>query len=135
MDFKTVLDAYEFASMGAPGTAEAYVNRETGEYFIVSDFCDSEQLPDDLDTEKYVVLPNKNELDLGKRLVLRFASTYLEQDYEEVDFIFQKKGAYSRFKALLERKALLEQWYEFESQAQEKALREWCQDVGLELNG
>ena len=103
MDFKIVLEAFEFASMGAPGETEAYFNRRTGEYFIVSDYCDSEQLPDDLETEKYVVLPNKNELDLGKQLVLRFASRYLEQDYDEVQFIFRKKGAYSRFKALLDR--------------------------------
>ncbi|WP_370230819.1 hypothetical protein [Marinobacter nauticus] len=135
MEFKTVLEAFEFTSMGPPSLAEAYVNRDTGEYFIVTDFCDSEQLPDDLDSDKYIVLPNKNELDLGKRLVLRFAIEYLDQDYEEVEFIFQKKGAYSRFKALLERKSLLEKWYEYESQAQEQALREWCQDVGLEVNG
>jgi hypothetical protein len=135
MDFKIVLEVFEFSCMGLPGESEAFLNRETGEYFIVSDYCDSEQLPDDLETEKYVVLPSKSALKLGKRLVLRFASLYLEEDYDNVQLIFRRKGAYSKFKSLLERRSLIDKWHEFEAQAQERALREWCQDVGVELNG
>jgi hypothetical protein len=39
----------------------------------------------------------------------------------------------SRFKGLLERKGLLEKWFQYEQDAQTKALREWCElnDVRL----
>jgi hypothetical protein len=48
---------------------------------------------------------------------------------------FRKRGAYGRFKDLLERKGLLEAWYEYEAQAVEQALRTWSAENGLQLTG
>ena len=36
-------------------------------------------------------------------------------------------------RSLLESKGILEQWYEFESEAQETALREWCEFNSIEV--
>jgi hypothetical protein len=65
-------------------------------------------------------------LDLGKNLALRFAAQELPDSFEQVASIFRRKGAYGRFKQLLEDNGVLENWYKFEAEATEKALRDWC---------
>ena len=51
---------------------------------------------------------DKRELDLGKPLVLDFAREFLPDDYDEVRHIFSRRGAYRRYKNLLERRGALE---------------------------
>ncbi len=48
--------------------------------------------------------------------------------------MFSHRGAYSNFKNLLERRGLLPRWYEYETAAQEKALREWCADQRIQIS-
>ena len=71
-------------------------------------------MPDDIESDKYILVPHKSDFNLGKRLVLKFSALYMEGSYDEVEAIFQKRGAYSRFKNLLEEKDLLDEWYQFE---------------------
>jgi hypothetical protein len=47
--------------------------------------------------------------------------------------MFSKSGAYKKFRALVTRRNVLDQWYEFESKATERALREWCELNSIEL--
>ncbi|KVZ49700.1 hypothetical protein [Burkholderia ubonensis] len=47
--------------------------------------------------------------------------------------VVQRRGAYARFKDLLEREGVLEHWYAFEGDSVEKALRRWCAENGLEI--
>ena len=115
----------------------ARVNRETGEVFWRSDW-DSElsEEPEDIDDdEKYFELPSPRDLDLGSRLVMRFAADRLNDRYDEVAAIFSRKGAYRRFKDFLIRVGALESWYAYEHEAKEKALREWCAENGVEVEG
>jgi len=64
-----------------------------------------DELPDDVgDSEKYLQIPDKRELDLGKPLALDFARQFLPNDFDEVRQLFSKRGAYARFKDLLDRK-------------------------------
>jgi hypothetical protein len=91
-------------------------------------------LPDDIDDgEKYIALPDKRELGLGKPLALDFARQFLPKDFDEVRYIFSKRGAYAKFKHLLVRKELLDQWYDFEKSAEEAALRAWCDEHPIEV--
>ena len=76
-----------------------------------------------------------SRLDLGKSLVFQFVSENLPGDLDQVERIFRKRGAYSRFKDLLERRNLLEQWYNYETDETSKALRAWCQKNKIELIG
>jgi len=93
-----------------------------------------DELPDDVeDDEKYAAIPNKRELGLGKPMVLDFAREFLPQDFDEVRYIFSKRGAYKKFRALLIRRNVLERWYDFESTATERALREWCEFNSIEV--
>ena len=95
---------------------------------------DSDELPDDIDDpDKYITIPHKNELDLGKALVIEFTSEYLPEDLDTVYSIFRRKGAYSRYKDLLERKGVLEDWYEYENKRQNEALKEWCRENNIEI--
>ena len=136
VNFKDIVEAFDFVSFGQMYEHQAFLNKETGEVYWHSELADDfEELPEDIDGEKYIEIPHKDELDLGKNLVLNFAYQYLPNDAQDIESIFRRKGAYSRFKALLERKGILDKWYEFESQAQEKALRSWCQDNTIEIHG
>ena len=92
--------------------------------------------PEDIyDAEKYVAIPHKNDLDLGRNLVLDFVDEVLPDAARDVERMFSRRGAYANFKNLLERRRLLERWYEYEAAADEKALREWCADQGIQIDG
>jgi hypothetical protein len=95
--------------------------------------ADSDELPDDEDDGMYVQIPHKKQLDLGKPLVFDFASEFLPRQFNEVQQMFNRRGGYARFRDLLERKHLLDQWYAFEASASEKALKEWCADNDIEI--
>jgi hypothetical protein len=137
VSWKALLDAFEFANLGGMGEHQAFVCRQTGKIYERSELLDEddqEQLPDDLeDNPNYLVIPDKRELDLGKPLVLGFAREFLPNDFDEVRRIFSRRGAYAAFKSLLVRKHALDRWYDFESKATEKALRDWCEVNSIEL--
>ena len=128
--FSDIEAAFFFVSMGEMYMNSAILCIKTGQIFYISDFGDSDELPEDIDddTDKYIEIPHKNELDLGKPLVLEFLIMYLPDSVEKVNSFFRKKGAYSKFKDLIDAKGLLDKWYAFEEEEQNKALREWCQD-------
>lgn len=120
-------DALEFASGADYFGNEAYVNRETGRVVLVSDeFCDPDDEPDTLDPDVWVQIPQKAELDLGVRLVVGFVGEFMPDLEMTVRGIFQKKGAYARFKTLLEAQGQLERWYEYEETKTVSALQNWC---------
>jgi hypothetical protein len=128
VDWTELLNTFEFASLGQPGEHEAVLCRKTGKFLWHTDLEeDIEAWPDDADDEeKYISIPHKKELDLGKPLVLEFARQFLPDEFNEVRRMFDRRGAYARFRDLLQRKRALDRWYEFEAKATEAALREWC---------
>src|SRR5262249_59662222 len=98
----------EFVGRGGMGEKEAYLDRQSGKIYWHSESGDhDEELPDDIDDEKYISIPDKRELDLGKPLVLDFAREFLPVDYDEVRHIFSRRGAYRRYKDLLVRQGAL----------------------------
>jgi hypothetical protein len=89
-------------------------------------------LPADIDdAERYVAVPGKHDLGLGKPLALGFARTHLPECYEQVCGMFSRRGAYARFKDLLEHHQSLDAWHQWEAEQTRQALREWCADKGL----
>lgn len=133
--FGELLTAFEFISSDPTFGNSARVNRETGEIHWHSDW-DSElyEEPEDIDDDtKYIDLPGPRDLDLGRRLVMRFAAERLDSHYDEIETIFSRKGAYRRFKDFLVHAGALDAWYTYESEAKEKALCEWCAENGIDL--
>ena len=117
------------------GENEAYLDRQSGKIYWHSEFADNdEELPDDIDDEKYIAITDKRELDLGKPLVLEFTREFLPDDCDEVRQIFSRRGAYRRYKELLVQRGALERWYDFSNKAEEAALRKWCAENGIELS-
>ena len=135
--FIEISDALDFVSGAGYGENEAILDRKTGQTYLLSDYCDMdemEQLADeDFDSAIHVYIPHKNDLNLGSHLVFGFIEQFMPDDYDKVSQIFRKKGAYSRYKAFLDSKDKLDQWYEFENKSEQIALIKWCQENEIDL--
>lgn len=133
IDYNELELALDFVSAGSGVDAIVYVSRDTGAIYWVSSELD-EELPEDIgDSELYVQVPSKNELDLGKSLALKFIAEQIPDSYSTVADIFRSRGAYSRFKSFLETKDSLEVWYEFEQASVKAALNEWAESEGFKI--
>ena len=140
VSFQDILLAYEFVGSSGGGLHHAFLCRQTGKIYWRSEVSDldefEDELPDDVEEhEKYVAIPDTRELGLGKPLALNFAREFLPNDFDEVRYMFSKRGAYQKFRALLTRRNVLDLWYNFESKATEQALREWCKLNSIEVAG
>jgi len=134
MTHSTIEDAFLFVSSAAPCEHYAVVNRITGEAFFASDYIDESDYPDDVDgNDDYIAIPHKNDLDLGKPLVMEFVRNHCPDMTSRVLTIFSKAGAYQRYKQFLVEYRLLEEWYSFENAWTKEALLEWCAENGLVL--
>jgi hypothetical protein len=140
VSFQEILAAFEFVGISGVGEHQAILDRRTGKIYWRSEFSDldelNDEMPDDVeDDEKYVAIPDTRGLGLGKPLALDFAREFLPNDFDEIRYIFSKRGAYRKFRALLIRRNALDRWYDFESKATEQALREWCELNSIEVTG
>lgn len=139
--FSELHNAFEYANAGGLGECRAVLDRRTGTFYYHSendgDPDEDEPFPDEdeLDDPRFVEIPDRHDLDLGKRLVLDFAATHLPDEFDHVREIFSRRGAYARFKDLLARRGRMDQWYEFSNAAEEAALRAWCELEEIELEG
>jgi hypothetical protein len=64
--FYVIQNAFLFVSMDQPYMNNAYLCKETGQIFYSSEMTNSNEVPDDIDDPKYISIPHKNDLDLGK---------------------------------------------------------------------
>jgi hypothetical protein len=90
-----VLDAFDFVSAGGAYEHQAYVCRTTGTVHWVSDAIGREDsaLPDDFEeSDDYVPVPHKRDLNLGSRLVFAFANQEMPDDYDTIRDIFAGKA-------------------------------------------
>lgn len=125
--------ALHWVSASAPFENAAYISKATGEVFYSSSGSDTgDELPHDYeDATLYWTVPHKNALDLGSRLAYRFTEERLPEHRREVHDIFRHRGAYGKFKILLERLRLLDAWFEFERAETESALCGWANEEGM----
>ena len=134
MTYETIEEAYYFVSDAPPYEHTAVVHRTTGKAFFASEMADYDEIPEEAEgSDEYLWIPHKNDLNLGKALVMDFIRGRSPDQYDQVRDIFRRKGAYGRFKGLLERKGLLEEWYAFEEEKTREALVRWCGENGVEL--
>lgn len=135
LSFDDLEAAFEWVSAAAPCVNSAYISRETGKVLFASiEFGTEDELPPDIeDGTRYLSVPHKNELDLGRDLVLRFIEEELPGEYDTVRSFFSRRGAYARYKELLQRRGLLDKWYEYESRATERALRSWAREDDIAI--
>ena len=128
--------AVEFVSAGTVGENHVLLNIENGTLHY---FCDDDEThgtpPQDSDADKYLAVPHKRDLGVEQELVLAFAYAYMPRDVAEVESLLRDEGALARWTSLLDGKNLLEKWQDYRAQAEEDALRAWCAEHGVELNG
>ena len=135
VNYEDLSEAFDFVSFGAPTEHRAYISMDTGTIHWISaiDPLD-EDTPGDLETsDRYIEVPHKNELDLGRDLLLRFTAEELPDQYETVAAHFRRRGAYARVKELLASHDRLEKWYRFEEECRARALKTWCGENGIEV--
>ena len=114
----------------------ALLDRQTRRLYYRSEMGDLDETSDsDIDWGNCIGIPHKSDLGLGRDLVFGFVAGRLPEELDTVVQMFHRPGAYERFKDLLHSKGLLQTWYDFEAQEQERALREWCALEGIEISG
>ena len=105
MTYDTIENAFLFVSSAAPFECTAVVHRKTAETFYASLMAGYDELPDDLDeSDDYIGIPHKSDLDLGKPLVMEFVRSGCPEEIDRVLTIFSRRGAYGRFKDLWSRR-------------------------------
>ncbi len=130
--------AFEFVSFGAPFENRAFISRDTGAVYWISEGnpIEDDELPADLETsDRYIAVPHKHDLDLGQALVFRFAAEHLPHQLARVTACFRHRGGYARFKDLLSSEGYLDSWYSYETEATEQALRDWCTENEIQIDG
>jgi hypothetical protein len=133
--FSDIEQAFDFVNSGQPYEHTAFVSRSTGETYWQSEISDVDELPEDVaEDEDFVEIPHGNDLDLGTRLVWDFVRQFVPELHDQVESAFSRKGAYSRFKGILERHGSLDKWYKYEEDRTTEALVEWCKANDLEVN-
>ena len=132
--YSDLSEAFDFVSGGFLTDNRAYISKDTGRIYWVSDDPVEDDLPDDIEeSDAYIPVPHKNDLDLGRDLALRFVEQELPDRCDTVRGFFGRRGAYGRFKDLLDEAGRLESWYAFEAQHTQQALKDWCQANQIEL--
>src|SRR5580704_13067190 len=98
VSLKDIQEAFEFVCAGGGGEHEAFLCRQSGKLYCHSELCDDlDILPDDIgDSEKFLQLPDKRELGLGKPLALDFARQFLPGDFDDVLQFFSRRGGANR---------------------------------------
>jgi diadenosine tetraphosphate (Ap4A) HIT family hydrolase len=127
--------AFEFVSSAPPLSHTAYVSRATGETFYRSELGDLDELPRDVDdSDDYLEVPHRNDLDLGQRLVWEFVEREIPEHHDRVRSFFRRPGPYGRFKDFLDQHRMLETWHAFEDARTRQALLDWAATVGLTID-
>jgi len=129
-------EAFLFINGAPAGENSAYLSRSTGQIRLESAWTEiwTDDSPAQSESDDETVsIPHKTELGLGRDLALWFAEEIIPDRQEEVELFFEKRGAYAKFKALLAEEGLLQEWYDFEKQAEEQALRSWCEENGVTI--
>ncbi|MEE9345780.1 MAG: UPF0158 family protein [Methylococcales bacterium] len=130
-------DALMFVSAAGYGENYALLNKQTDQIYFRSEMTgidDLEELSaEECNSSIHIEIPHKNDLDLGRDLVFEFVEQFIPEDDNKVDQIFRKRGAYSRYKDLLESRGVLQKWYDFENQRELSALLDWCKENEIDI--
>jgi hypothetical protein len=87
---------FEFVNFGTPLEHSAYICVDTGKIYchsLSAGLEEEEDLPEDLETsDRYIAVPHKSDLGLGRRLALAFVTQELSDEYDTVAGFFGRRG-------------------------------------------
>jgi len=134
INFSEIEDAFLFVSSDQRFMNTAVLNRKTWEIFYRSELSGEDDFPEDVESEDYIEIPHKNDLNLGRDIVFEFVFKYIPEKANDVETFFRRKGAYSNYKNLLDKLNLLDKWYKFEDERTKTVLLQWCRAIkGLQV--
>jgi len=144
IEFQKVYDLFTEVGMSEPGLFMPYINPTTNEAEwlptsdseAMIDYEDLEEMQERINNEPgWIELPDKHELKLDSRLPLGFAEDCLKpEDCDLVYNFFRHRGAYSNFRALLDRLDMTQTWYQYEDNAIRAALKKWLVNNKIEFS-
>ena len=128
-----ILDAIEMAD----DNYTYFLDLETGESVFLADELvtglDNEGLEDEIEEnlERYLRLPTKFEIH-EYHIMEEFIWTLKGDRADKLEHAIQGRGAFRRFKDMVARMGISQQWYDFQAEYYRKLAIEWCQEHGLE---
>lgn len=126
--YDDIESAFYYVSSAGYGLNSAYLDVKTGKIFYRSELTGTDALgEEEPGADPLIAVPHKNDLDLGQTLIFEFVEDNLPDAYDEVRYLFKKRGAYSRYKELPASRGMLEAWHRFEQDRIREALRSWCE--------
>ena len=112
-----------------------YYNKTTGE---LEWFNDDDENPNGLELEEvednpdYIALPTKFDLD-DYGIMKDFMFTQKDEKIRsEISDAIHRRGAFGNFRDVVERHALLQNWYDFKQADYENHVKDWCEENDLE---
>lgn len=92
--------AFEFVSFDGQAEHRAYICTDTGTiHYLTDDPKLNEGVPEDIEeSDQYIAVPDKRELDLGRDQVFAFVARELPDEWDTVRDLFRRRGAYRRLK-------------------------------------
>ena len=128
-----ILDAIEMAD----DNYTYFLDLETGDSVFLADELitglDNEGLEDEIEEnlERYLRLPTKFEIH-EYHIMEEFIWTLKGERADKLDCAIRGRGAFRRFKDLVDRMGISQQWYDFQAEYYRKLAIVWCQEHGLE---
>lgn len=133
VNLEVVLDAIETAD----DNYTYFLDLETGESVFLADELatglDNEGLEDEIDENwnRYLRLPTKFEIH-EYRIMEEFVWTLKGERANKLERAIQGRGAFRRFKDMINYMGIEQQWYDYEAEYYKKLAIKWCQEQGLE---
>lgn len=129
VDPQKLLEAFLFSHKSGRDDRYAVIDKRSGRlYLITGDFEDSHEFPEDYySSDYYLVIPDRDELHVGKQLILSFASNFLsEKIHSEIEKFYYSPHPFEKFRDILTREGLTDRWLSFELSEELRALKDWC---------
>ena len=131
---EVVIDAIEMAD----DNYTYFLDLETGEsVFLVDELItglDNEGLDEEIEENygtRYLRLPTKYEIN-EYHIMEEFIWTLEDEKVNKLEGAIQGRGAFRRFKDMVNRMGISQQWYNFQAEYYRKLAIEWCKENSLE---
>jgi hypothetical protein len=82
--------------------------------------------------QRYIPVPDKYQLNIGRSLVLSFCREHFADDYHEIFHRFKHANAYKWWRIFLDKHGAIQIWQEYRNRRTKEALIKWCDEQQIE---
>ena len=133
INISTIIEAIEMAD----DNFTFFLDLETGKSVLLADELstgmDNEGLENEIEDnpERFLRLPTKFEIH-EYNIMEEFIQTLKGEDADKLEQVIQGRGAFRRFKDMVNRRGITKQWYDFQADYYRNLAIAWCQEHGIE---